>query len=86
MVPMNVRTASEQLALGNKITSLFLDLPVAEPSTLERYFEIVARSSALKSEGPPGRRHHGVMESPGSRPRSSIPRSREPCTRHGCST
>jgi len=51
MVPMNVRIASERLALGNKISSLFLDLPVAEAGTLERYFEIVARSSALKSEG-----------------------------------
>ena len=28
MVPMNVRQASEQLALGNRISSLFVHLPV----------------------------------------------------------
>ena len=51
MVPMNVRRAAEHLALGNKISSLFVDVPVAEPQTIERYFETVARSSALKSAG-----------------------------------
>ena len=51
MVPMNVRLAAEHLALGNRISSLFLDLPVAEASTLERYFDTVARSDALKSDG-----------------------------------
>ena len=34
MVPMNVRVAGEQLALGNKISSLFVDLPVGEPDPL----------------------------------------------------
>ncbi len=68
MVPMNVRTAGEQLALGNKITSLFLDLPVAEPSTLERYFEIVARSGALKSKGTQAAGTTGVMEISGLAP------------------
>ena len=33
MVPMNVRQASEQLALGNRISSLFVHLPVAAPRT-----------------------------------------------------
>jgi WS/DGAT/MGAT family acyltransferase len=51
MVPMNVRQASEHLALGNKISSLFLDLPVAEPDALIRYRETSARSGALKSDG-----------------------------------
>jgi WS/DGAT/MGAT family acyltransferase len=51
MVPMNLRLAAEKLALGNRVTSLFVDLPVAEPQTLERYFETVARSTALKSDG-----------------------------------
>ncbi len=68
MVPMNVRMASEQLALGNKITSLFLELPVAEPSTLERYFEIVARSGALKSKGAQAAGTLGVMEISGLAP------------------
>ena len=31
MVPVNLRHASERLALGNKITSLFVPLPVDEP-------------------------------------------------------
>ena len=68
MVPMNVRMASEQLALGNKISSLFLDLPVAEPDGLERYFEIVARSHALKSEGAQAAGTIGVMEISGLAP------------------
>ena len=51
MVPMNLRLAAEKLALGNRVSSLFVDLPVAEPQTLERYFETVARSTALKSDG-----------------------------------
>ena len=68
MVPMNVRMASEKLALGNKISSLFLDLPVAEPNTLERYFEIVARSHALKSEGAQAAGTTGVMEISGLAP------------------
>ena len=68
MVPMNVRMASEQLALGNKISSLFLELPVAEPSTLERYFEIVARSSALKSDGQQAAGTSAVIELAGLAP------------------
>jgi diacylglycerol O-acyltransferase / wax synthase len=68
MVPMNVRMASEKLALGNKVSSLFLDLPVAEPDTLERYFEIVARSNALKSGGTQAAGTTGVMEISGLAP------------------
>ena len=51
MVPMNVRSASEKLALGNKISSLFIDLPVCEPDPVRRYRETAARSAALKSDG-----------------------------------
>jgi WS/DGAT/MGAT family acyltransferase len=51
MVPMNVRSASEKLALGNKISSLFIDLPVSEPDPVRRYRETAARSAALKSDG-----------------------------------
>jgi WS/DGAT/MGAT family acyltransferase len=68
MVPMNVRLASEHLALGNKISSLFLELPVAEPSTLERYFEVVARSSALKSDGQQAAGTSAVLELAGLAP------------------
>ena len=51
MVPMNVRAASEHLALGNKVTSLFVELPVASRDPIVRYRETVARTSALKSDG-----------------------------------
>jgi len=68
MVPMNVRAASEHLALGNKISSLFLDLPVDVPSTLERYFEIVARSTALKSDGQQAAGTSAVLELAGLAP------------------
>lgn len=49
MVPMNLRTASERLALGNRISSLFVELPVAEPVAHARYREIVGRTARLKS-------------------------------------
>ncbi len=49
MVPMNVRDASEQLALGNRISSLFVELPVAEPDALARLRKIVANTRMLKS-------------------------------------
>lgn len=51
MVPMNIRLASERLALGNKVSSLFVDLPVAEEGLLERYEETARRSAALKGDG-----------------------------------
>jgi diacylglycerol O-acyltransferase / wax synthase len=51
MVPMNVRAASEHLTLGNKVTSLFVELPVAARDPIVRYRETVARTSALKSGG-----------------------------------
>ncbi len=49
MVPMNVRSASEKLALGNRISSLFVELPVAEPDASSRLRKIVECTSALKS-------------------------------------
>jgi diacylglycerol O-acyltransferase len=51
MVPMNLRDASERLALGNRISSLFVELPVAANDPLERYRETVMRSRSLKSDG-----------------------------------
>jgi WS/DGAT/MGAT family acyltransferase len=51
MVPMNVRAASEHLALGNRISSLFIELPVAQADPVRRYRETVALSQALKSDG-----------------------------------
>jgi WS/DGAT/MGAT family acyltransferase len=49
MVPVNVRAAGEHLALGNRITSLFVHLPVDEEEPLTRYRRAVAETEALKS-------------------------------------
>jgi diacylglycerol O-acyltransferase / wax synthase len=51
MVPMNVRTDGERLALGNRVSSLFVELPVAHPDLLARYRETTARSQTLKTTG-----------------------------------
>jgi diacylglycerol O-acyltransferase / wax synthase len=51
MVPTNVRDAAEHLALGNRISSLFVELPVAEPVAHVRYRRIVAQTEHLKSSG-----------------------------------
>jgi WS/DGAT/MGAT family acyltransferase len=50
MVPMNLRAASEHLALGNRVSTLFVELPVAEASVIQRYRETVARSESAKSD------------------------------------
>jgi WS/DGAT/MGAT family acyltransferase len=49
MVPMNVRQASDRLALGNKVSSLFVHLPVADSTALERYQRVMAEAEGLKS-------------------------------------
>lgn len=49
MVPVNVRRSSEHLALGNKISSLFVRLPVAEDDPLNRYRAQVREAESLKS-------------------------------------
>ncbi len=49
MVPVNLRTASEQLALGNRVTSLFVHLPVAEPTSVERHALTVEDAEAHKA-------------------------------------
>ena len=51
MVPMNVRDASDHLALGNRISSLFVDLPVAEPDPRARLTKVAAHTRRLKSGG-----------------------------------
>jgi WS/DGAT/MGAT family acyltransferase len=48
MVPMNVRQASEKLALGNKISSLFVHLPVSADTTEERYRRVMSEAEGLK--------------------------------------
>ena len=49
MVPMNVRQDSERLALGNRISSLFVDLPTASEDAVDRHRRIVAATEQLKS-------------------------------------
>ena len=49
MVPVNLRAAGEHLGLGNKITSLFVHLPVAEPEPGRRYELQMSEAEALKS-------------------------------------
>lgn len=49
MVPTNVRQASEHLALGNKVSSLFVHLPVAAETPRERYQRVMAEAETLKS-------------------------------------
>ncbi|MFN8162204.1 MAG: wax ester/triacylglycerol synthase family O-acyltransferase [Solirubrobacterales bacterium] len=49
MVPMNIRSAGEHLDLGNRITSLFVHLPVYEPDPMRRYRLQVEEAEELKS-------------------------------------
>jgi WS/DGAT/MGAT family acyltransferase len=49
MVPMNIRRDDEHGgALGNRISSLFIDLPVAEPHPIARYEKIRELTDATK--------------------------------------
>ena len=48
MVPMNVRDASEKLALGNKVSSLFVNLPVAKVTPAGRYRAVTEEAEQLK--------------------------------------
>jgi WS/DGAT/MGAT family acyltransferase len=49
MVPVNIRTAAEALSLGNRVTSLFVHLPVADHDPLTRYLHQVEEAEELKS-------------------------------------
>jgi WS/DGAT/MGAT family acyltransferase len=49
MVPMNARLPEEQLALGNRISSLFVELPVAIEDSLERYAAVCQRAESQKA-------------------------------------
>jgi WS/DGAT/MGAT family acyltransferase len=51
MVPMDIRDASDELALGNRVSSLFVELPVAEPDALTRLRKIVEHTGRLKASG-----------------------------------
>ena len=49
MVPVNTRTAVQHFGLGNRISSLFVHLPVMEPDPLRRYQLIAGETAQLKS-------------------------------------
>ena len=49
MVPVNVRGAADRLALGNRVSSLFVNLPVAAESPRARYADTVAEAERLKA-------------------------------------
>ena len=49
MVPVNVRVAAEHLELGNRITSLFVHLPVAVGEPSARYRQVRAQTMKLKA-------------------------------------
>jgi WS/DGAT/MGAT family acyltransferase len=51
MVPVNVRRATEMMALGNRVSSLFVELPVAEGDPLGRYRATVEAAEELKRSG-----------------------------------
>jgi WS/DGAT/MGAT family acyltransferase len=48
-VPVNIRPQEREHALGNELTSLFVELPVAEPDPAARYFRVVERAAELKA-------------------------------------
>ena len=47
-VPVNIRTEDREHALGNELTSLFVELPIIEPDALERYSQVRERAQELK--------------------------------------
>jgi diacylglycerol O-acyltransferase len=49
MVPVNIRGGDEHGDLGNRVSSLFVDMPVAEENVLARYERVVETTGALKS-------------------------------------
>ena len=51
MVPVNLRAAAESLTLGNRVGSLFVELPVAEPLAEVSHRRIVERTRQLKDRG-----------------------------------
>ena len=54
MVPVSTRPQDHALAAGNRVTSLFVNLPVAEPDPLERHALTLAAAESLKQGGQAG--------------------------------
>jgi diacylglycerol O-acyltransferase / wax synthase len=51
MVPVNVRAEADRMALGNRISSLFVHLPVDEPDALLAYERVRLETAGLKRSG-----------------------------------
>jgi diacylglycerol O-acyltransferase len=51
MVPVNVRDVREGLSLGNRISSLFVELPVDEPEMLAAHVRVRTETERLKHAG-----------------------------------
>ena len=49
MVPVNLRTTDEGEQLGNRVSSLFVHLPVCEPDPVRRYLVTAGETAELKS-------------------------------------
>jgi WS/DGAT/MGAT family acyltransferase len=49
MVPVNLRTTDEGQQLGNRVSSLFVHLPVCEPDPVRRYLVTAGETGELKS-------------------------------------
>jgi len=48
-VPVNLRSEDKEHALGNELTSLFVELPVGEPNAMKRYRRVLERAEELKA-------------------------------------
>jgi WS/DGAT/MGAT family acyltransferase len=51
MVPVSVRTGEEATTLGNRVSAIFVDLPVGEPSPLMRLHRVSYAMKAHKDSG-----------------------------------
>jgi diacylglycerol O-acyltransferase len=52
-IPVDIRTAEHTRAAGNVLTSLFVEMPVAEADPLTRYRRVAERAEALKTSPQP---------------------------------
>ncbi len=48
MVPVSLRSTTEAMKLGNRVSSLFVELPVAEPDPLQRHRKTIEAAESLK--------------------------------------
>ncbi|HET8820649.1 MAG TPA: wax ester/triacylglycerol synthase family O-acyltransferase [Thermoleophilaceae bacterium] len=51
MVPVSLRVGEDEGELGNRVSSLFVNLPVCEPEPLRRYLVTAGETAELKAEG-----------------------------------